>query len=52
MAHWFLRTDSISTQIKNQGERPRWGQTDAYILVHKYVQFRHSFDMCLTDSQG
>lgn len=28
-------TDSISTQIKNQGERPRWGQTDAYILVHK-----------------
>ncbi|KAI0940048.1 hypothetical protein AcV5_001259 [Taiwanofungus camphoratus] len=28
-------TDSLSTQIKNAGERPRWSQTDAYILVHK-----------------
>ncbi|OBZ70249.1 Cyclin-D-binding Myb-like transcription factor 1 [Grifola frondosa] len=28
-------TDSLSTQIKNSGERPRWNQMDAYILVHK-----------------
>ncbi|PCH40916.1 hypothetical protein WOLCODRAFT_71536 [Wolfiporia cocos MD-104 SS10] len=28
-------TDTLSTQIKNQGERPRWSQMDAYILVHK-----------------
>ncbi|KAH9947219.1 hypothetical protein B0H21DRAFT_740145 [Amylocystis lapponica] len=28
-------TDSLSTQIKNMGERPRWSQMDAYILVHK-----------------
>ncbi|KAH8094917.1 hypothetical protein BXZ70DRAFT_344152 [Cristinia sonorae] len=28
-------TDSLSTQYKNQGERPRWGQMDAYLLVHK-----------------
>lgn len=34
--HNYFRTDSLSTQIKNAGERPRWSQTDAYILVHKY----------------
>ncbi|TCD70029.1 RNA polymerase I enhancer binding protein [Steccherinum ochraceum] len=28
-------TDSLSTQYKNQGERPRWSQMDAYLLVHK-----------------
>ncbi|CCL98269.1 uncharacterized protein FIBRA_00263 [Fibroporia radiculosa] len=29
------QTDTLSTQIKNAGERPRWSQMDAYILVHK-----------------
>ncbi|KAH9943154.1 uncharacterized protein BXZ73DRAFT_40555 [Epithele typhae] len=28
-------TDSLAPQIKNTGERPRWGPMDAYILVHK-----------------
>ncbi|KAH9833649.1 uncharacterized protein C8Q71DRAFT_873939 [Rhodofomes roseus] len=28
-------TDTLSSQIKNSGERPRWSQLDAYILVHK-----------------
>jgi len=28
-------TDTLSTQIKNAGERPRWSQMDAFILVHK-----------------
>ncbi|KZT05601.1 uncharacterized protein LAESUDRAFT_655614 [Laetiporus sulphureus 93-53] len=28
-------TDTLSTQMKNAGERPRWSQMDAYILVHK-----------------
>ncbi|KAL6309823.1 hypothetical protein BKA93DRAFT_814710 [Sparassis latifolia] len=28
-------TDSLSLQIKNMGEKPRWSQMDAYILVHK-----------------
>ncbi|EMD40423.1 hypothetical protein CERSUDRAFT_44910 [Gelatoporia subvermispora B] len=28
-------TDSLSPQVKNMGEKPRWGQLDAYILVHK-----------------
>ncbi|EKM59747.1 uncharacterized protein PHACADRAFT_114905 [Phanerochaete carnosa HHB-10118-sp] len=28
-------TDSLSTQIKNEGAKPRWSQLDAYILVHK-----------------
>lgn len=33
--HRFLRTDSLCTQIKNEGSKPRWSQLDAYILVHK-----------------
>ncbi|KIP08350.1 hypothetical protein PHLGIDRAFT_104482 [Phlebiopsis gigantea 11061_1 CR5-6] len=28
-------TDSLCTQIKNEGSKPRWSQLDAYILVHK-----------------
>ncbi|KZT71527.1 hypothetical protein DAEQUDRAFT_665723 [Daedalea quercina L-15889] len=28
-------TDTLSSQMKNSGERPRWSQLDAYILVHK-----------------
>jgi len=28
-------TDALSKTIKNEGQRPRWGQQDAYILVHK-----------------
>ena len=31
----MCRTDTLSSQIKNSGERPRWSQLDAYILVHK-----------------
>ncbi|THH02150.1 hypothetical protein EW026_g649 [Hermanssonia centrifuga] len=30
-------TDSLSTQLKNDGSKPRWSQLDAYILVHKFV---------------
>lgn len=32
-----FRTDSLATQIKNEGAKPRWSQLDAYILVHKSV---------------
>ncbi|RXW25268.1 hypothetical protein EST38_g638 [Candolleomyces aberdarensis] len=28
-------TDSLSKLVKNDGEKPRWNHTDAYILVHK-----------------
>ncbi|KAI0082535.1 hypothetical protein K474DRAFT_1585529 [Panus rudis PR-1116 ss-1] len=28
-------TDSLSTQFKNKGQKPRWSAKDAYILVHK-----------------
>jgi Myb-like DNA-binding protein REB1 len=28
-------TDALSKTVKNEGQRPRWGQQDAYILVHK-----------------
>lgn len=35
----LIRTDSLATQIKNEGAKPRWSQLDAYILVHKYVLF-------------
>ena len=34
---YSYRTDSLSTQYKNNGQRPRWSPTDAYILVRKYV---------------
>ncbi|KAI0701188.1 hypothetical protein BC835DRAFT_1265131 [Cytidiella melzeri] len=27
--------DSLSSRFKNEGMKPRWGQVDAYILVHK-----------------
>ncbi|KAI5116616.1 hypothetical protein M0805_009197 [Coniferiporia weirii] len=28
-------TDALSKTVKNEGQKPRWGQQDAYILVHK-----------------
>jgi len=28
-------TDSLSKIVKNEGQKPRWSQQDAYILVHK-----------------
>ncbi|KAF8076560.1 nucleolar protein [Lyophyllum atratum] len=28
-------TDALSKTIKNEGQKPRWSQQDAYILVHK-----------------
>jgi len=28
-------TDSLSKTVKNEGQKPRWSQQDAYILVHK-----------------
>ncbi|KAF5364102.1 hypothetical protein D9756_000378 [Leucocoprinus leucothites] len=28
-------TDALSKTIKNEGEKPRWSQQDAFILVHK-----------------
>jgi len=28
-------TDSLSKTFKNEGQKPRWSQQDAYILVHK-----------------
>lgn len=28
-------TDSLSKTVKNEGLKPRWGQQDAFILVHK-----------------
>jgi hypothetical protein len=31
------RTDSLSKTVKNEGQKPRWSQQDAYILVHKCV---------------
>jgi hypothetical protein len=33
------RTDSLSKTFKNEGQKPRWGQQDAYILVHKYALY-------------
>lgn len=32
------RTDSLNSSRKNNGEKPRWGNRDSYILVHKYVK--------------
>lgn len=29
------RTDALSKTVKNEGQKPRWSQQDAYILVHK-----------------
>ncbi|KAF8626798.1 hypothetical protein AX17_006457 [Amanita inopinata Kibby_2008] len=28
-------TDALSKIVKNEGQRPRWGHQDAYILIHK-----------------
>ncbi|KII94886.1 hypothetical protein PLICRDRAFT_98811 [Plicaturopsis crispa FD-325 SS-3] len=28
-------TDSLSKTVKNEGQKPRWSQQDAFILVHK-----------------
>ncbi|KAM6496056.1 hypothetical protein JOM56_008762 [Amanita muscaria] len=28
-------TDSLSKTVKNDGQKPRWNQQDAYILIHK-----------------
>lgn len=28
-------TDALSKTVKNEGQKPRWSQQDAYILVHK-----------------
>ncbi|KAA1466767.1 hypothetical protein DENSPDRAFT_768128 [Dentipellis sp. KUC8613] len=28
-------TDALSKTVKNQGQKPRWGPQDAFILVHK-----------------
>ncbi|PPQ77681.1 hypothetical protein CVT25_011116 [Psilocybe cyanescens] len=28
-------TDALSKIVKNEGQKPRWGQQDAFILVHK-----------------
>ncbi|KAH9482558.1 DNA-binding protein REB1 [Psilocybe cubensis] len=28
-------TDALSKRVKNEGQKPRWGQQDAFILVHK-----------------
>lgn len=32
-----FRTDALSKRVKNEGQKPRWGQQDAFILVHKCV---------------
>lgn len=29
------RTDALSKTVKNEGQKPRWSQQDAFILVHK-----------------
>ncbi|KAF9006580.1 hypothetical protein BDQ17DRAFT_1239040 [Cyathus striatus] len=28
-------TDALSKTVKNEGKKPRWGQQDAFILIHK-----------------
>ncbi|KAF8640154.1 hypothetical protein AX17_001390 [Amanita inopinata Kibby_2008] len=28
-------TDALSKTVKNEGQKPRWGHQDAYILIHK-----------------
>lgn len=33
--HGGCRTDALSKTIKNEGQKPRWNQQDAFILVHK-----------------
>jgi len=35
----LCRTDALSKTIKNEGQKPRWSQQDAYILVHKCVYY-------------
>lgn len=36
------RTDALSKTVKNEGQKPRWSQQDAFILVHKYgYSIRH-----------
>jgi len=35
LIHYKTRTDALSKTVKNEGQKPRWSQQDAYILVHK-----------------
>jgi Myb-like DNA-binding protein REB1 len=37
-------TDALSKKLKNSGERPRWSQQDAYILVHKIASLQINDD--------
>lgn len=41
--NWLVRTDSLSKTVKNEGQKPRWSQQDAYILVHKCVALLRRF---------
>ncbi|EJD01617.1 uncharacterized protein FOMMEDRAFT_88468 [Fomitiporia mediterranea MF3/22] len=37
-------TDSLSKTVKNDGQKPRWSQQDAYILVHKIASLNVNDD--------
>jgi len=37
LIHYKTRTDALSKTVKNEGQKPRWSQQDAYILVHKWA---------------